>query len=111
MNSARAQERLAPVLIYNKVSVRTFLLFSLSSIDFSQIQRCHWLRGCFEGLTQTHLGQTYCIFRTKNFDQKENTECCTTMIRPGITRSNLGEFVVDFFKLYEWNTSLIVYTS
>ncbi|CAK8676715.1 unnamed protein product [Clavelina lepadiformis] len=49
--------------------------------------------------------------RTTNFDEKPNNPSCSTMVRPGITARDVGSFMVAFFKRYDWNTSMYIYSN
>ncbi|CAK8676717.1 unnamed protein product [Clavelina lepadiformis] len=46
--------------------------------------------------------------RTPSFDFKKNNPSCSTMVRPGVTSSDLGRFIVELFDRYHWNRSMSI---
>ncbi|XP_076801487.1 atrial natriuretic peptide receptor 1-like isoform X2 [Clavelina lepadiformis] len=49
--------------------------------------------------------------RSPSFDFKKNNPSCSTMVRPGVTSSDLGRFIVKLFDQYHWNRSMSIYST
>ncbi|CAK8676721.1 unnamed protein product [Clavelina lepadiformis] len=49
--------------------------------------------------------------RAPSFDFKKNNPSCSTMVRPGVTSSDLGRFIVKLFDQYHWNRSMSIYST